>query len=75
MNEDGDNYGTTYQKSSPAISFPKSASKPGYGTKKPFVKAHGGDQYGVTMQKSKPFCAFPTSPGTLNSGSVVKRGY
>lgn len=76
MNDEGYSLGFGYELAPKSpIAVPKMNSKASYGTKKPFVKAHGGDQYGVTMHKSDPAISFPTSPAGFAAGSVVKRGY
>lgn len=75
MNDEGDNYGTTYQKSSPAITFPKKASGANYGKKTKSAPAYGGNQYGVTIQKSSPAVNFPASKPAFLGGATAKRGY
>jgi hypothetical protein len=53
------------------IQLPKANVIPGYGKKKPFVKAHGGDQYGVTLHNSAPAVDFPKSPAAFAGKSMI----
>jgi hypothetical protein len=61
-----DQYGVTYQKSSPAIQVPKMNSAPNYGKKIKSAPVYGGNQYGVTLCKSEPFGAFVNSKPGFN---------
>lgn len=75
MSKEGENYGTTYQKSSPAISFPKTSTPPNYGKKLKVDGLYKGDQFGITRTKSNPAVDFPNSKPAFMSGSAAKRGY
>jgi len=71
MSGEGENYGTTYQKSSPFGDFPKRNSAPSYGKKTKSAAVHGGDQYGTTLQKSKPFKLFPDRTPAFAGNSMI----